>query len=472
MSKPWARGQAGIRRQPSKLQIVGSNPIGPASKKFTQERSSNQGVGVKHLVVFGAVCFLILIIATSCTLTASPDSDSSWNKTFGGDENDDYAWSVIQTSDGGYALAGYTEPHGFLTSRSWLIKINPFGSEEWSKTFGNGQRDRAYSAIQTSDGGYALAGYTFSYFWLVKTDSSGNEEWSKTFGGENADLAYSVIQTSDGGYAIAGYTRSHGAGEEDFWLVKTDSSGNGEWNKTFGGENLDWADSVIQTSDGGYVLAGFTRSYGAGGDDFWLVKTDSSGNQEWNKTHGGENDDVAREVIQTSDGGYAIAGYTGSYGAGREDFWLVKTDSSGNMEWSKTFGGQDNDLVISAIQTSDGGYALAGITYSYGAGGGDFWLVKTDSSGNEEWNKTFGGKNYDIARSVIQTSDGGYAIVGSTGSSGDGGYDIWLIKTDSSGNVGEDFLGPEGGEFVYMLVSAIVVVVVALALVLYKRFRG
>ncbi|MDH5686018.1 MAG: hypothetical protein OEY73_05765, partial [Hadesarchaea archaeon] len=168
-----------------------------------------------------------------------------------------------------------------------------------------------------------------------------------------------IVQTSDGGYALAGSTESYGAGGFDFWLVKTDSSGNEEWSKTFGGENDDWAYSVVQTSDGGYVLAGSTMSYGAGGEDFWLVKTDSSGNEEWSKTFGGVNRDWARSVIQTSDGGYALAGG-----------WLLKTDSSGNEEWSKTFGGANGGTAWSIVQTSDGGYALAG------GSGANFWLVK------------------------------------------------------------------------------------------------
>jgi len=283
--------------------------------------------------------------------------------------------------------------------------------------------------------------------------------WSKTFGGEDSDWAFSVIQTSDGGYALAGYTGSYGAGGEDFWLVQTDSAGNEEWNKTFGGEDSDWAFSVIQTSDGGYALAGYTGSYGAGGEDFWLVKTDSAGNEEWNKTFGGENSDWARSVIQTSDGGYALAGYTESYGAGGEDFWLVKTDSAGNEEWNKTFGGENSDWARSVIQTSGGGYALAGITESYGAGGVDFWLVKTDSSGNEEWNKTFGGEDPDWALSVIQTSDGGYALAGVTESYGAGGFDFWLVKTEGEG----------AGEIPIIYVAgAVAVIVVALALILHK----
>jgi hypothetical protein len=206
-----------------------------------------------------------------------------------------------------------------------------------------------------------------------------SEEWNKTFGGSSADFATSVKQTSDGGYILAGYTFSFGSGESDFWLVKTDSSGGHEWNRTFGGDSYDFASSVQQTSDGGYILAGHTYSFGAGVSDFWLVKTDSSGNLEWDQTFGGSDSEFAYSVQQTFDGGYVIAGYTNSFGFGG-DFWFVKTDSSGNHEWNRTFGGSDFDQVHSVQQTSDGGYILAGYTNSFGSGG-DFWVIKTDSSG-------------------------------------------------------------------------------------------
>ncbi len=207
----------------------------------------------------------------------------------------------------------------------------------WSQTYGGSGDDEAYSLVQTRDGGYALAGYTNSFgagsydFWLIKTNSSGNMQWSQTYGGTGDDEAYSVVQSNDTGYAVAGSTDSYGAGETDAWLVKTDSSGNMQWNHTYGGRAQDGAYSVVQTIDGGYALAGYTNSFGAGSYDFWLVKTDSSGNMMWNKTYGGSGDDEAGCVIQTSDGGFALAGYTNSFGAGSYDFWLVKTDSFGGI---------------------------------------------------------------------------------------------------------------------------------------------
>ncbi len=306
---------------------------------------------------------------------------------------------------------------------------------EWSRTYGGQNDDLAHSVVQTDDGGYALAGFTRSYgaggsdFWLVKTDSEGDEEWSKTYGGQKDELAYSVVQTDDGGYALAGYTGSYGEGIYDFWLVKTDSEGDEEWSKTYGGEYWDKAYSVVQTDDGGFAIAGETGSYGSEKSDFWLVKTDSQGDEEWSKTYGGQNRDLAHSVVQTDDGGYALAGLTGSYSTGLEDFWLVKTDSQGDEEWSENYGGQNRERAYSVAQTDDGGYGLVGYTESYGEGIYDFWLVKTDSQGDEEWSRTYGGQNDDLAHSVVQTDDGGYGLVGGTTSFGAGGGDAWFVKS-------------------------------------------
>ena len=375
---------------------------------------------------------IILLFALANAVYAETAPEETWNKTFGG-SNDDWARSVQQTSDDGYILAGYTSSYGAGRSDFWLVKTDSDGNKEWDKAFGGYNRDNAHSVQQTSDDGYILAGYTYSYgagrsdFWLVKTDSNGNKEWDKAFGGTERDLAYSVQQTSDGGYILAGGTESYGAGGHDFWLVKTDSNGNKDWDKAFGGTERDLAYSVQQTSDGGYILAGGTYSYGAGGDA-WLVKTDSDGNKEWDKAFGGYNRDNAHSVQQTTDGGYILAGDTSSYGAGGDDFWLVKTDSNGNKVWDMTYGGTFRDHAESVQQTTDGGYILAGWTESYGAGEGDFWLVKTDSDGNKVWDNTFGGTENDRACSVQQTSDGDYILAGLTDSYGAGESDFLLVK--------------------------------------------
>jgi len=388
----------------------------------------------KSKIVLFILLVGILVIVGPKDVSAEPIEE--WSKTFGGSSYDG-ANSVQQTSDNGYIIAGHTCSFGTGEGDFWLVKTDSDGNEEWNKTFGGSYEDWANSIQQTSDNGYIVAGYTYSFgegyssFWLVKTDSNGNEEWNKTFGGSGDEYANSVQQTSDGGYIIAGSTRPLDTGHLDVYLIKTDSDGNEEWNKTFGGSYGDVANSVQQTSDYGYIVAGSISSFGAGNYDFWLVKTDSDGNEEWNKTFGGSSYDGASSIQQTSDNGYIIAGHTCSFGEGESDFWLVKTDSDGNEEWNKTFGGSYSDVANSVQQTSDNGYIVAGHTSSFGAGESDFWLVKTDSDGNEEWNKTFGGSSYDGASSIQQTSDNGYIVAGYTYSFGTGEGDFWLVKLRS-----------------------------------------
>jgi PKD repeat protein len=328
-------------------------------------------------------------------------------------------------------------------------KSQTYIDEQWTKTFGGTNIDVGYDVQQTDDGGYIISGYTRSYgasghnIWLIKTDSSGNELWNKTFGGSSDDEGESVQQTADGGYIITGWTKSYGAGLKDLWLIKTDSSGNEQWNKLFGGSSDDGGTSVRQTSDGGYIISGYTSSYGAGSVDAWLIKTDSSGNQQWSTPLGGMSSDGAWCVQITTDGGFVLTGWTYSYGPGAVgNVWLVKTDSLGNQEWNKAFGGADVDRGYYVQQTTDEGYIITGYTASSGAGLDDMMLIKTDSSGTEQWTKTFGGTGRDYGNQVEQTFSGGYIIAGYTLSYGAGSEDVWLVKTDSSGNkVWDDTFG-------------------------------
>ncbi|MCL0079289.1 hypothetical protein M1O18_00015 [Dehalococcoidia bacterium] len=254
------------------------------------------------------------------------------------------------------------------------------------------------------------------------------KEWSRTFGGPNSEWAISVQQTADRGFIVAGSTMSFGAGETDSWLIRTDEEGNKVWSRTFGGPNSEWATSVQQTACGGFIIAGNTSSFGAGQADFWLVKTDPDGNEQWSRTFGGYWWEGASSVQQTACGGFIIAGSTSSFGAGQADFWLVKTDPDGNEQWSRTFGGPYLDRAYSVQQTACGGFIIAGETQSFGAGCQDFWLVKTDEEGNKEWANTLGGALSDFARSVQQTACGGFIIAGDTSSFGALGTNFRLIK--------------------------------------------
>ncbi|VVB92510.1 Colicin E5 ribonuclease domain protein [uncultured archaeon] len=365
-----------------------------------------------------------------------------WNKTYGG-TGENHAVYAGQIEDGSYILAGYagaSQAGRFV----WLIKTDTIGNILWNRSFNREDYNTASSARQTTDGGYILSGYigpnTSSYkAWLVKTDSNGNEEWNKTFGISGFDVAYSVQQSLDGGYIIAGKKRSpaYPMSDEGFdaWLIKTDANGSKMWNKTFGGTRRDEIASIRLTSDGGYILAGGTDSYRGSWGDAWLVKVDKNGNEQWNRTYYSANSiaQTASSALETADSGYIIAGIIfpmvdGPQSRMSSDAWLIKTDSTGNEQWNKTFGGKGETRALSIVQVSDGGYVLAGDTSSYGANGVDALLVKTDEKGNEQWNLTFGGKFRDEANSVSQTKDGGYILAGSTMSFGSGDWNGWLIK--------------------------------------------
>ncbi|MFZ7137775.1 MAG: NosD domain-containing protein [archaeon] len=334
---------------------------------------------------------------------------TAWSQNYGGPETDE-ATSLVVAADGGYAIAGYTKSFGAGDDDFWLIKTDATGNLQWNKTYGGEHSDRAHSLVQTSDGGYAIGGTLGSDFGLIKTDSGGNVEWNQSYG-EIFEYAYCLIQTSDDGYALVGFKGKYASFENtDCWLVKTDKFGNMDWNQTFGSTRVDIGHTLIQTSDGGYVIAG-ESAHGC-----WLIKTDTNGNLEWNQTYYELGNGAFNSVLEHSDGGYVLSGTTdkaflirmdkkgnivwnqtyggqggwpesnslietldGGYAlAGRVglNFWLIKTDSKGNMEWEQTIGGRVVDTATALVQASDGGFVLAGVTKSYGLST-DFWLVKT-----------------------------------------------------------------------------------------------
>ncbi len=305
--------------------------------------------------------------------------NEEWSKSFG-NEGTNSGHCVQQTTDGGYIITGTTNSIGAGGDDVWLIKTDADGKEEWSKTFGGSADDEGWCVRCTSDGGYIITGITFSFgagscdAYLIKTDSSGTAQWSVTFGDSNEDCGYSVRQTTDGGYIIAGLTEGLTPGDDNAYLVKTDASGAEEWSKKFGKTpDLDGGTCVQQTTDGGYILVGYTHSYGAEDFNVWMIKTDSSGEEQWSTTFGGDAWDRADAVQQTADGGYVIAGMTRSFGAW-EQVWLIKTDADGTEEWSKTFGGTGNDRALFTEQVADGGYIITGYTNSF-PGGPDVYLI-------------------------------------------------------------------------------------------------
>ncbi len=321
-----------------------------------------------------------------------------------------------------------------------LIASSSYGQITFQNIYGGTVSEAGNSVLQTNDGGYIILGSTTSFgsggadIYLVRTDSNGNMLWNRTYGGTGDDWGSAIAQTNDSGFIIAGSTSSFGAGLDDIYLLKIDANGDTLWSKTYGGTDDDEGYSVQQTNDGGYIVTGSTLSFGAGSDDVYLIKTDASGNMVWNKTYGGTNIDIGNSVRQTKDGGYIVAGETYSFGVGGFDIYLLKTDANGNEVWNETIGGGADDNGTAVQQTSDNGYIITGITASFGAGNYDAILIKTDANGTVNWSRTYGGTSGDESYSVQQTKDGGYIFGGYTSSFGFGNFDAYVIKTKSNGD--------------------------------------
>jgi len=349
----------------------------------------------------------------------------TWDKRYG-ENYDDAAYSIQQTADGGYIVAGT------ITADSnyeiLVIKIDYLGNIVWQYK----QQGIANSIINSGDGGFIIAGQIgipVGKIGLIKLNSSGAFQWQNTYG-SFGDIANEVKPTSDGGYIIVGESSG------DVYVVKADADGNLEWARNYGGTETDRGYAIQLTNDNGYIVAGETYSFGSGNADFWIFKIDGNGNliSGWPKLYGGSGYDTARAIQQTADGGYIVAGETSSFGAGNSDIWLLRLNSNGEVIWQKTYGGTGNEVAYFIQQTSDGGYIVSGETSSFGAGGSDVWIIKLDNSGNIIWQKVYGGSGDDVARSIQQTADGGYIVAGLTTTDA-GDTDFWVLKLDANGNL-------------------------------------
>ncbi len=324
-------------------------------------------------------CLIPRILFLTLLYVIPASSQQRWERIITGDD-DQEGLSVKQTTDGGYIVAGYrfysSPPQGYY---GLLLKVSAYGGDVWT-------RIRAgavfYSVNLTTDGGYICSGNTGTLMrdvYLYKADSSGFYQWAGSFGGTGWDCGYSVQQTQDGGYIIAG-TYNEGTTNPQVYLIKTNSSGDTLWTRTFGGSSTEGGSSVQQTQDGGYIVAGKTSSFGDS-TQVYLIKTNFIGDTLWTRTYGGVFFDEGKSVQQTTDGGYIIAGVTNSYGNGNEDVYLIKTNSIGDILWTRTFGGASRDRGSSVQQTTDGGYIIAGFTESFGLDRA-VYLIKTDENGN------------------------------------------------------------------------------------------
>jgi hypothetical protein len=379
---------------------------------------------LKEIILLFAIMLIVLILAGTGYASASPPAEE-WNRT--------YEVSGItsvenfqQTADSGYIIAG-----NMRSNAAFVLKTGPTGSEQWNRTFDRTFSEyRFKSVLQTLDGGYLIAGSTGACrddcpndVWLIKMSPQGQEQWNLTLGGTGDEEMAFVRQTADGGYVLIGNMGSYVADSSDIWFVKVDSNGNMQWNNTFGGTGQDKASSVSQVP-GGYIIGGYTISYGDIYPVSWLVKTHTKGEVRWSNTFRRRIGDE-QSIQQTRDGGYIIAGTTES-GVNHTDFLLVKTDSNGTEQWDRTFGGVGVEFYPSVRLSPDGGYILGGGTFSFDDA--DYWLIKTDEDGNMQWNRTFEGRGFQ------QTPDGGYIIKGSFYDPSKNLGVKALIKIDSNGN--------------------------------------
>ncbi|MDR4951478.1 T9SS type A sorting domain-containing protein [Chryseobacterium sp. ES2] len=394
--------------------------------------------------------FILLLFITSI-LYAQTAPSIQWQKSMGG-SNVDLFHFVEPTSDGGYIVSGSTfSNNGDLTQNfgsrdAWIIKFDFNGNIQWQKLLGGSQAELFHSIRETSDGGYILAGGStsadgnltsnngFEDYWIVKLDSTGDIEWQKSMGGSDRDIAKDILQTSDEGYIIAGTSYSNDGdvlgnhGGADIWIIKTNSAGNVQWQKSLGSSSVEQVQSIQQTSDNGYIIGAATGNIADGdvtqiygGSDYWIIKLDSYGNLQWQKSLGGTGFDTANSIQQTFDGGYIVAGiYERSiypYPL-NSDYGIIKLASNGDVQWQKFFGGNKSDGAKSIQQTADGGYIIAGLSNSNNGdvlgnhGNTDAWIIKTDNTGTLQWQKSLGGTGNENAETIRKTVDGGFIIIG------------------------------------------------------------
>lgn len=410
--------------------------------------------------------------------------DAMWDATIGGSAQDELR-AMGKTSDGGYILGGFSSsPVSGEKSETcrggqdyWIAKVSATGVPQWNKTFGGSGHEWLDAVSQTADGGYILGGHSASGvtgdktsasrggydYWIVKTDANGVKEWDRTFGGSSGDYLFATFQTPDGGYFLAGYSQSGISGDRtqasrggvDYWVLKLDANGNKLWDKAFGGSSQDELYSALQTADGGYILAGRSSSGvsgektqpSQGGFDYWIVKIDANGSKQWDRTYGAPGTDLLSAIQQVEDGGFLLIGGTWSGVGGNKsepsrggsDYWIVKVDSSGALEWEKTLGGSADDYANAGLAIGGGGYVVAGYSASGVSGDKtstcrgdkDYWCIKLTGEGYIVWDRTMGGSGADWLYG-IQSPVASHYLLGGWSSSGVSGE-----KTEASRGLGD-----------------------------------
>jgi hypothetical protein len=396
---------------------------------------------VSSLLNLEAAMYLILLLLFGMANLANAQVDSLWSRTYGGAQWDE-CYSIVESSDGGYLLAGRSGSYGAGDFDFWIVKTDADGDSMWSRTFGRSARDECHSIIRSEDGCYMLAGYSsdtldpnsdYSWAWVIKVDSDGDSVWSRDIqDGYTVDCA-DIVQSADGGYVLAGSRRTGLPEPYDFWAAKVNSEGELMWSRAFGGNHNDNCYAAESTLDNGTVLAGSTYSFGAGDADAWLIKLDSNGDSVWSRTFGGSGYEGCAAVQRTLDSGFILAGSTVSEGF-YPDSWVLKTTAEGDSVWGETFVLGGWEYFNSVKQMDDGGYAFSGFVHGNGL------VTRVAAAGLLLWSRGFGGTESDRFNDLLPTTDGGFVLTGASRSFVVGDYDFWLFKTTPELSADDPFI--------------------------------
>ena len=362
-----------------------------------------------------------------------PELETIWEKAYGGSDKDK-ANAVIALKDGTLLVAGSSKSYGKGRGDMLIARVQKDGKVSYRSSYGGKQEDSANALTATSDGNFIAVGYSKTYsknqdkdVFVVKFDDKGKKLWQKHYGGDRDDEAYSVVGTNNGGAIIVGYTESYGKGYKDVYIIYIDKDGKEIWSKAIGGKDDDFAKSISLTHDGFYV-AGATRSFGAGGFDFYLLKFDKDAKLEFKKVYGEIEDDVLNAVTTTKDGGCVVAGWTKSFGSKHSDIDVIRYSKSGEQVWHKIYGFKSKEAANDVVAMPDGGFLVAGYTKSMGFGANDFYILELKSNGSSKWANVYGGSAKDSANAIARKPDGSYVVVGQTLSFGNGDYDFMMLE--------------------------------------------
>ena len=377
----------------------------------------------------------ILPLLLACSVTAAQNLHIVWDHIYGADK-EDKAYDVVTTSDGGYAMAGSSRSFSVGKEDLYVLKTDAKGKLLWEKRIGKARKDIAYAIDESKDGALYLAGTSKSYskegdydVLVLKMDKNGTLLWAKSLGGSGKDHGYDVVATQDGGAVVVGKTKSFGHGHYDFYVIKLSSEGKVLWSKAYGGTTNEEAHGVTELADGSLVIVGGTESFGAGDFDFYIVKTDRDGKKLWERYYGEKKADMFYCVAPTQDGGFTAAGYTRSYNSGKKDLTVMRLNKRGDTIWHKIVGKHNHEVAKAIVQTPDDGVLVAGSTKSKGHGKNDFYILMFDKKGKLTFDRAYGGKKNDVANGADRTKDGGYVIAGESESFGEAdNYDAYLIK--------------------------------------------